>query len=122
MKIEIEKRQEKMECGAKKCYNITSLDLFSSIFVLNLYSSLTQSLWLTYKVWDAKQKAVAAIYRGFKESYVELPRFLARLKDASLSTKYKLLVDKITNGEPVLSSPYFGRFVHLLLGSSTVGL
>ncbi|KAK9993410.1 hypothetical protein SO802_023113 [Lithocarpus litseifolius] len=42
---------------------------------------------------DAKQKAVVAIYRDFKESYAELPHFLARLKDASLSTKYKLLVD-----------------------------
>ena len=29
----------------------------------------------------------------FKESYAELLRFLARLKDASPSTKYKLLVD-----------------------------
>jgi len=47
---------------------------------------------------------------------------LAGLKDASLSTKYKLLVDIITNGEPVHSSPYFGRFVNLLLGSSTIGL
>ena len=82
-----------MECGAKKCYNITSLDLFSSIFVLNLYSFLTQSLWLTYKVWDAKQKAVASIYGDFKESYAELPRFLAGLKDASLGTEYKLIVD-----------------------------
>ena len=87
MKIEIEKRQEKKECGAKKCYNITSLDLFSSIFVLNLYSFLTQSLWFTYKVWDAKQKAVASIYGDFKESYAELPRFLAGLKDASPGTE-----------------------------------
>ncbi|XP_075665443.1 uncharacterized protein LOC142635115 [Castanea sativa] len=44
-------------------------------------------------VWDAKQKAVAAIYGDFKELYAELPRFLAGLKDASPSTKYKLLVD-----------------------------
>ncbi|XP_023879394.1 uncharacterized protein LOC111991812 [Quercus suber] len=46
-----------------------------------------------YKVWDAKQKAVAAIYRDFKESYAELPRFLAGLRDASPGTQYKLLVD-----------------------------
>ena len=51
-----------------------------------------------------------------------MPHFLAGLKVASPGAKYKLLVDKITNGEPVLSSPYFGRFVHLLFGSSTVGL
>ncbi|KAK9988918.1 hypothetical protein SO802_029157 [Lithocarpus litseifolius] len=44
-------------------------------------------------VWDAKQKAVAAIYGDFKKSYAELPRFLAGLKDASPGTKYKLLVD-----------------------------
>nr|POE78930.1 hypothetical protein CFP56_46098 [Quercus suber] len=35
-----------------------------------------------YKVWDAKHKAVAAIYGDFDESYAELPRFLAALKDA----------------------------------------
>ncbi|KAK9985848.1 hypothetical protein SO802_030799 [Lithocarpus litseifolius] len=32
-----------------------------------------------YKVWDAKQKAVAAIYGDFKESYAELPHFLSKL-------------------------------------------
>ena len=42
---------------------------------------------------DAKPKVVAAIYEDFKESYAGLPRFLARLKDASSGTKYKLLVD-----------------------------
>ena len=41
----------------------------------------------------AKQKAVAAIYEDFKESYAELPRFLVGLKNASRGTKYKLLVD-----------------------------
>ena len=50
-------------------------------------------LWFTYKVWDAKQKAVAAIYEDFKESYAELPRFLAGLINASSGIKYKLLVD-----------------------------
>ena len=39
-----------------------------------------------YKVWDAKQKAVAAIYGDFDESYVELPQFLAVLKDADPTT------------------------------------
>ncbi|XP_075665165.1 uncharacterized protein LOC142634789 [Castanea sativa] len=51
-----------------------------------------------YKVWDAKQKAITAIYGDFKESYVELQRFLAGLKDASPGTKYKLLVNN--NYEP----------------------
>ncbi|XP_023898886.2 uncharacterized protein LOC112010734 [Quercus suber] len=46
-----------------------------------------------YKVWDAKQKAVAAIYGDFKESYAELPHFLAGLTDASPGTQYKLIVD-----------------------------
>ncbi|XP_075633813.1 uncharacterized protein LOC142606331 [Castanea sativa] len=44
-------------------------------------------------VWDAKKKAVAAIYRDFKEFCAKLPRFLAVLKDTSSGTKYKLLVD-----------------------------
>ncbi|KAK9989219.1 hypothetical protein SO802_029458 [Lithocarpus litseifolius] len=47
-----------------------------------------------YQVWDSKQKAVAAIYGDFKESYAELPRFLAGLKDVSPGTKYKLVVDE----------------------------
>ena len=48
---------------------------------------------MTYKVWDAKQKVVASIYGDFKESYAELPCFLAGLKDASPGTEYKLIVD-----------------------------
>nr|XP_023873083.1 uncharacterized protein LOC111985661 [Quercus suber] len=39
-----------------------------------------------YKVWEAKQKAVARIHRDFDESYVELPRFLAALDDADSDT------------------------------------
>ena len=46
-----------------------------------------------YKVWDAKQKAVAAIYGGFDESYAELPRFLAALKDADPTTVTQLKCD-----------------------------
>ena len=48
--------------------------------------------------------------------------FLAGLKDASPGTKYKLLVDNNYELGPVHSSPYFGRFVHVLLDSSTIGL
>ena len=39
-----------------------------------------------YKVWDAKHKAVATIYEDFDKSFVELPRFLAALKDADPTT------------------------------------
>ena len=46
-----------------------------------------------YKVWDAKQKAVAAIYGDFEESYAELPRFLAALKDADSTTVTQLKCD-----------------------------
>ena len=35
-----------------------------------------------YKVWEAKQKAVARIYGNFDELYTELPWFLASLSDA----------------------------------------
>ena len=35
MKVEIEKRMEfKKERGAKKCYSLTSLDLFASFFFI----------------------------------------------------------------------------------------
>ena len=46
-----------------------------------------------YKVWDAKHKAVVAIYEDFDESYVELPRFLAALKDANPTTVTQLKYD-----------------------------
>ena len=39
-----------------------------------------------YKVWEAKQKAIARIYEDFDELYVELPRFLAALSDADPDT------------------------------------
>ena len=43
-----------------------------------------------YKVWNAKQKAVAAIHGDFNESYVELPRFLVAIKDADPTTVTQL--------------------------------
>ena len=46
-----------------------------------------------YKVWEAKQKAVARIYRDFDESYAELPRFLAALSDADPDTVTTLKCD-----------------------------
>ena len=39
-----------------------------------------------YKVWEAKQKVVARIYRDFDESYAKLPRFLVALSDVDLNT------------------------------------
>ena len=44
--------------------------------IANLHSLLCakHSHWAShFKVWDAKQKAVAAIYGDFDESYVESP-------------------------------------------------
>ena len=43
-----------------------------------------------YKIWDAKQKAVATIYGDFDESYVELRQFLMVLKDANPTTVTQL--------------------------------
>ena len=46
-----------------------------------------------YKVWEAKQKAIARIYGDFDESYAELPRFLAALSDANPDTVTTLKCD-----------------------------
>lgn len=46
-----------------------------------------------YRVLNAKQKAVMAIYGHFDESYAELPWFLASLKDVDSSIVFKLNVD-----------------------------
>ena len=46
-----------------------------------------------YKVWEAKQKAVACIYGYFDESYVELPWFLAALFNADPDTVTALKCD-----------------------------
>ena len=43
-----------------------------------------------YKIWDAKQKAVATIYGDFDESYAELRQFLMVLKDADPTTVTQL--------------------------------
>ena len=50
--------------------------------------------WVShYKIWDAKQKAIATIYGDFEEEYVELPRFLTALKDVDSSTMFNINVD-----------------------------
>ena len=46
-----------------------------------------------YKVWEAKQKAVACIYGDFDELYAALPRFLATLSDADPDTVTTLKCD-----------------------------
>ena len=46
-----------------------------------------------YKVCDAKQKAILAIYGDFNESYAELPQFLTALKDADLTIVTQLKCD-----------------------------
>ena len=57
--------------------------------IATLYSLLhaKHKHWAShYKVWDAKQKTVTAIYGDFDESYEELPWFLAALKDVDPTT------------------------------------
>ena len=65
---------------------------------------------------DAKQKVVAAIYGDLKESYVELPRVLAGLKDASPGTNYKLLVDDNYERETCTFKSVFWAFRPCIVG------
>ena len=65
---------------------------------------------------DAKQKVVAAIYGDLKESYVELPRVLAGLKDASPGTNYKLLVDDNYEQETCTFKSVFWAFRPFIVG------
>ena len=66
--------------------------LYSIMFLCHIVLAKLKHHVSHYKVWNAKQKVVATMYRDFKESYAKLPHFLARLKDASLGLVYKLLV------------------------------
>ena len=66
--------------------------LYSIKFLCHIVLAKLKHRVSHHKVWDAKQKAVVAMYRDFKESYAKLPHFLTRLKDASLGSVYKLLV------------------------------
>ena len=65
---------------------------------------------------DAKQKVVAAIYGDLKESYVELLRVLAGLKDASPGTNYKLLVDDNYEQETCTFKSVFWAFHPCIVG------
>ena len=69
-----------------------------------------------YKVWEAKQKAVAHIYEDFDESYVELPRFLTALSDVDPDTVTTLKCDLVSQGL-VYSTLRFELLVHVLEGS-----
>nr|XP_023883392.1 uncharacterized protein LOC111995693 [Quercus suber] len=69
-------------------------DISRTIATLRSLSHAKHDHWAShYKVWDAKHKAVAAIYGDFDESYAELPRFLAALKDADPTTVTQLKCD-----------------------------
>jgi len=68
-----------------------------------------------YKVWEAKQKAIAHIYGDFDELYVELPRFLAALDDADPDIVTLLKCDPLSRGL-VYSTPHFGLLVRVLEG------
>ena len=69
-------------------------DILRTIPCLRSLLHVKHKHWVShYKIWDAKQKAVATIYGDFDESYVELPRFLTALKDADSSTMFKTNVD-----------------------------
>ena len=65
-----------------------------------------------YKVWEAKQKAVARIYGDFDESYTKLPWFLVALSDADPDTVTTLKCDPMSKGL-VYSTPRFGLSVRV---------
>ena len=60
-----------------------------------------------YKVWEAKQKAVARIYGDFDESYTELPQFLAALSDVDLDTVTTLKCDPRVSGTCIFNSAFW---------------
>ncbi|XP_023926256.1 uncharacterized protein LOC112037653 [Quercus suber] len=60
-----------------------------------------------YKVWEAKQKAVACIYGDFDKSYAELPRFLVALDDADPNTVTLLKCDPRVPGTCLFNSTFW---------------
>ena len=60
-----------------------------------------------YKVWEAKQKAVARIYKDFDESYAELPRILAALSDADLEIVTTLKCNPRVPGTCIFNSAFW---------------
>ena len=69
-------------------------DISRTIATLRSFLHVKHDHWAShYKVWNAKQKVVAAIYGDFNESYAELPQFLAALKDADPTIVTELKCD-----------------------------
>ena len=60
-----------------------------------------------YKVWEAKQKAVARIYMDFDESYAELPRFLVALSDVDPDTVTTLKYDPRVPGTCIFNFAFW---------------
>ncbi|KAK9998157.1 hypothetical protein SO802_017760 [Lithocarpus litseifolius] len=60
-----------------------------------------------YKVWEAKQKAVACIYGNFDESYMELPQFLAALDDVDRDTVTLLKCNPRVPGNCIFNSVFW---------------
>ena len=60
-----------------------------------------------YKVWEAKQKAIAHIYEDFDESYAELPRFLTTLSNANLDTITLLKCNPCVPGTCIFNSAFW---------------
>ena len=60
-----------------------------------------------YKVWEAKQKAIAHIYGDFDELYVELPRFLAAFSDVDPDTITTLKCDLRVPGTCIFNSAFW---------------
>ena len=60
-----------------------------------------------YKVWEAKQKAVARIYGDFDELYTEFPRFLVALSDADPDTITTLKCDPRVPGTCIFNSAFW---------------
>ena len=60
-----------------------------------------------YKVWEAKQKAIARIYGDFDELYAKLPQFLAALSDADPNTITMLKCDLRVPGTCIFNSAFW---------------
>ncbi|XP_030963706.1 uncharacterized protein LOC115984850 [Quercus lobata] len=60
-----------------------------------------------YKVWEAKQKAVARIYEDFDESYTKLSRFVVALSDANPDTVTTLKCDPHVPGTCIFNSAFW---------------
>ena len=60
-----------------------------------------------YKVWEAKQKAIALIFEDFDELYTKLPWFLVALDDADPDTVTLLKCDPRVPGTCIFNSAFW---------------